>query len=86
MKDTNTKIINLVEYDPVYLPQSELTKELKELIYYNYSEQIILEPPYLKTKYNWKLTANGCVGRIPLSSEIELALQPKVDTDNIFGM
>lgn len=86
MRDANTKIISLTEYCPVYLAQSELTKEVEELIYSNYNDQIILEPPYSKTGYKWKLTANGWVGRIPLSTEIEIALIPKVDVENIFGM
>lgn len=86
MKNPEIKIVSLTEYEPVYLPQSDLTNELEEIIYSNYNNQIILEPPYSKTKYKWKLTANGWVGRIPLSPEIEVALIPKVEIENIFGM
>jgi 5-methylcytosine-specific restriction enzyme subunit McrC len=86
MRHEKTKIISLTEYNPVYLAQSDLSEEMEKLIYSSYSDQIVLEPPYSRTKYQWKLTANGWVGRIPLSSDIEVALIPKVDVENIFGM
>lgn len=80
------RLIELVEYVPLRLSREQLPDEIGELLYRRYSNQISVEFPTLKTDHNWQLTAQGWVGYIPVSSELTLALRPKVKLANLFRM
>jgi len=86
MRSGEPRRIELIEYESKKFPISEIGKEVGMMIWRNYSRQVEVEFPNPKTDEQWQLTARGWVGRIPLNSEMELYLEPKVPLENIFGM
>lgn len=80
------RIIELTEYAPKYLEREEITPAIEEALWRNYKNQVKVESPSFQTRGKWKLTAQGWVGYIPLTSEFHLALLPKVQLKNLFGM
>lgn len=83
MKYEPSKRIELAEYASLEFPGSY---ELEELLWNNYREQVELHPPSSKTNRKWILEARGWIGRIPLTSDMEIVLQPKIPIENVFGM
>lgn len=82
LKSAPTKtIIKLDEYESVQL--NSLSKlEIAKLD--NFSKKIKLE--YLYKTGQWKLTAQGWVGHIPITPKLHIAIHPKVPIMNLFGM
>lgn len=83
------KIISLTEYRPLSLTSNALTPELGAQLWQNYDQPnsiLKIDFPSPKTQNQWKLTAQGWVGYIPLSSEYGIHLKPKVELHNLFGM
>ncbi len=78
--------IELTEYTPKYLERGEITPAIEEALWRNYRNQLKVESPSFQTEGKWKLTSQGCVGHIPLTPEFHLALLPKVQLKNLFGM
>ena len=68
------------------LPAVELPPEVGQLLWRNYGRQVEVEFPNPKTEQQWRLTSQGWVGHIPLTSEFQLVLQPRVALANLFGM
>jgi 5-methylcytosine-specific restriction enzyme subunit McrC len=83
---STARIIELTEYIPRDLEREEITPEIEEALWRNYRNQVKVESPSFQTGGNWKLTAQGWVGHIPLTPEFHLALLPKVQLKNLFGM
>lgn len=79
-------IIALEEYRPRLLPREELPSAAGELLWRQYSNQVQVEFPSPATGGQWRLTAQGVVGHIPLTPELSIALLPKVPMRSIFGM
>jgi 5-methylcytosine-specific restriction enzyme subunit McrC len=79
-------IIELTEYVPKKLEREEITPVIEEALWRNYKNQVKVEPPSFQTGGKWKLTSQGWVGHIPLTPEFHLALLPKVQLKNLFGM
>lgn len=48
--------------------------------------RIRVEFPSPRTDKQWRLTAQGWVGRVPLTPDFSLTIQPKVDLANLFRM
>lgn len=48
--------------------------------------RIRVEFPSPRTDNQWRLTAQGWVGRVPLTPDFSLTIQPKVDLANLFRM
>lgn len=86
MNSTEPKRIELVEYETRRFPKTEISEELGLKIWQNYGSQISIDEPSFKNCNQWCLTANGWAGHIPLTSELEIALLPKVEIRNLFGM
>lgn len=86
MSAVSPRIIELVEYVPVFLAQSEIPYGVGEALWRNYQKQVDVEFPSPKTGNRWRLTARGWVGHIPLTSDFHLALRPKVQLGNLLGM
>lgn len=80
------RVIELVEYIPVLLAQSEIPDAVGEALWRNYEKQVAVDFPSPKTGYRWQLTARGWVGHIPLTPDFHLALRPKAQVGNILGM
>lgn len=81
-----TQSIELTEYVPRKLGRDEITPKIEEALWRNYKNQIKVEPLSFQTGGKWKLTSQGWVGHIPLTSEFHLSLLPKVQLKNLFGM
>jgi 5-methylcytosine-specific restriction enzyme subunit McrC len=80
------RIIDLTEYVPRKLEREEITPAIEEALWRNYRNQVKLESPSFQTGGKWKLTSQGWVGHIPLTPDFHLALLPKVQLTNLFGM
>lgn len=80
------KLIDLTEYQPQLVPRGEIPESVVEKLQQKYSPQVDVVLKYSKTGDFWKLTSQGWVGHIPLTTEFYLALHPKVPLQNLFGM
>ncbi|MEM7343107.1 MAG: restriction endonuclease [Chloroflexota bacterium] len=78
--------IKLTEYTPLHLPNDALSNQEAQQLWQQYRQQIAIEAPSFKTDDQWRLTAQGWVGQIPLTRQLTLVLQPKVPLDNLFRM
>ncbi|MEW5987845.1 MAG: restriction endonuclease [Chloroflexota bacterium] len=86
MEDAAYRVIALTEYEQVSLPPTALTAALGQRLWQDYGRQVVVEPPSFQTAGQWRLTAQGWVGVIPLTSERRLVLQPKVPLRNLLRM
>ena len=86
MSVVSPQIIELVEYIPVLLAHSEIPDGVGEALWRNYEKQIAVDFPSPKTGNQWRLTARGWVGHIPLTPDFHLALRPKVQLNNLLKM
>ena len=78
--------IPLIEYEPLRLPRHKISEDLGKQIYQNYKGKIEIEFPSPKTDDQWELHSEGWVGNIPLTDQLSLSIQPKVEIINIFRM
>jgi len=83
---STARIIELTEYVPKKLEREEITPEIEEALWRNCEKKVKVESPSFQTGGKWKLTSQGWVGYIPLTPEFHLALLPKVQLKNLFGM
>jgi 5-methylcytosine-specific restriction enzyme subunit McrC len=81
-----SRIIELTEYDSRFFPRAEISEEVGEFLWRDYSQQVIVDFPSPKTGGQWKLTAQGWVGYLPLPEGRGLALQPRVELSSLFRM
>lgn len=79
-------IISLTEYEPTSLPPERLPLEVGERLWRTYGAQIAVDFPSIKSGGQWRLTPQGWVGHIPLTSEYHVVLQPKVALGSLFRM
>ena len=86
MKPANLKILEITEYQPHFFSREEISQEVGIILYEKYQSQVNVEFPSHKTRYQWKLIAQGYVGYIPLNSDLGLKINPKVPIKNLFGM
>lgn len=86
MNLTQATIVPLTEYVPSNLGRAEISEADAELLWRNYGSQITVESPSFKTNYHWRLTSQGWVGHIPLTTALHFVLQPRVELSNLFRM
>lgn len=86
MSRVSPRIIELVEYNPKLLARSEIPDAVGEALWRNYKKQVSVKFPSPKTGNQWRLTAQGWVGHIPLTSDFHFALRPKVTVGNLLRM
>ena len=86
MSVTSPQIIELTEYVSKLLPRALLPDAVGEMLWRDYSTQVKVDFPSPKTGDCWRLTAQGWVGHIPLTSDFHIALRPKVKLGNIVQM
>lgn len=80
------KIIELIEYETLSLPENEFPEDLAKALHSSFGSQVIVEPPSFLNNRSWKLTSQGWVGYIPLVENLHLSLAPKVPVANLFRM
>ncbi len=85
MPDRAAEVVELTEYEAKLFPRGRID-ELEQVLVENYRDQIDVEPPGYRTGGQWRLTAKGWVGYIPLGAEFGLRLTPKVEIGNLFRM
>lgn len=82
------RVIELFEYEPQEKTREELPVDAAQLIRDNYNGKVSIEPTSFHPSASWRISSEGWVGYIPLTSELGLRLQPKrgITITNIFGM
>jgi 5-methylcytosine-specific restriction enzyme subunit McrC len=86
MIESRPKIIELTEYTPIRFPPRDISPLIGEMLWRNYGAQVAVDFPSPITDGQWQLTSQGWVGFIPLTPELGISLQPKVELKNLFGM
>lgn len=76
----------LVEQQAIHLPPDALDTTTAALLHRHYARQIEVEPPSFKTGNQWRLTAQGWAGWLPLTSKVGFVIQPKVPLLTLFRM
>lgn len=80
------KILKLTEYQTQSFIRDEIPDPIAEKIWRAHSAQVAVEWPTVATNHEWRLTAQGWVGFLPISPEFGLSLQPKVPLSSLFAM
>lgn len=78
--------ITLTEYEPCLLDKSTLSEAEGQLLLRRYNKHLKIEFPTPVTDDKWRLTSQGWVGYIPLTSELSISILPKVPISNLFRM
>lgn len=86
MTGVNPQPIELAEYETKALAAHALPPQVGELLWRRYAAQIHIEPPTFLNGQQWRLTAQGWVGHIPLPDGLTLSLRPKLPLSSLFGM
>ena len=76
----------LTEYIPEEFAREEIPDAVGEALWRNYGEKVQVEFPSPATEGNWRLTAQGWVGYIPVTPEFGFRIEPKVELANLFRM
>ncbi len=79
-------VYTLAEYEPLALPPTALSDQAAAALWQRYRSQVEVEPPSFKTDGQWRLTAQGWAGYLPVTRSLGLLLQPKVALRDLFGM
>ncbi len=86
MTPTLPKSITLTEYNPAFFAPQEFPEAIAEFLYREHHHKLDVEWPSPKTDRKWRLTPQGWVGHIPVTSEFRVIIQPKVTIGNLFRM
>ncbi|WP_339909876.1 McrC family protein [Symmachiella dynata] len=86
MSTSPLKVFKLREYHPSVFRKNEISAEIGEAIWQQYRHLIDVDFPSPKTEGQWRLTAKGWIGQIPLPPYHRIVLQPKVPLGNVFRM
>ena len=79
-------VVELVEYQTATLPHNAFSDESALRLRSKFRDQVDVEPPSLFNGNSWRITSQGWVGQIPMSSQFEFRLQPKTPLGSLFGM
>ena len=83
---TTLLLKTLVEHVPTSYGRDEIPDSLGELLWQRFSDKVTVEFPSPKTDMRWRLTSEGWVGYLPVSSTFVLQIEPKVQLHNLFRM
>ncbi|MFO8056561.1 MAG: restriction endonuclease [bacterium] len=78
--------LELMEYEPRFFPSEMIPEHVGKLIWQNHSSKVDINFPSPVTDNQWKLTAQGRVGLIPINDEFSITIQPKVQLSKLFRM
>lgn len=76
------KILELTEYQSSFIANEKLPESLVNKLEQNYQNYVKI----IRTKNQWKLTAQGWVGFIPITPNFCIQIKPKVPIKNLFYM
>lgn len=82
-------MIELTEFESKYFAPGAFPAAIGEMLWREYDakgNRLRVEFPNPGTDYRWRLTAQGWVGRVPLASDLNLTIHPKVALKNLFRM
>jgi 5-methylcytosine-specific restriction enzyme subunit McrC len=79
-------VIELREFEPRTVPINQIRAIDAERLWRQFGNAVRVEFPSPATQNQWRLTALGVVGHLPVSPSLQLALQPKVPLSNLFRM
>ncbi len=85
-KMTATTLLELTEYQSRLLPPDALTDKLAQTLLRDYAQFVTLDWPSPRTGGQWRLTAGGWVGYLPVARDFTIALRPKVPLRNLFRL
>ena len=85
-REESQAVLHLTEYRTATYAQHAIRETAAQLLDRDYGSQVAVEPPSWKTGDQWRLTSQGWVGYIPLTPELGLVLEPKVELGNLFRM
>ena len=89
LKEVEPGLIELTEFESKYFAESAIPAAVGEMLWREYDakgNRLRVEFPSPSTAYQWRLTAQGWVGRVPLSSGLSLTIYPKSALKNLFRM
>lgn len=78
--------LELVEEEATVFPQTKLTHSDASAIVSKCAHYLKLDSIFQDQELNWRLSAGGWVGYIPVSSELAIRIRHKVPLRNIFSM
>jgi 5-methylcytosine-specific restriction enzyme subunit McrC len=78
--------LELIEYEPLELGAHQLSVSEAEAIYKAGDKKVSVESPGPQTDGMWRIVSNGWVGFLPVSPELGVSLQPRVELGNLFRM
>ncbi len=76
--------IDLIEHSSAYLEDGWITPEIEVQIHRHYRELIRLEAPCYGNQHQWKISALGQIGMIPLALDRTLRIHPKTPIQHIW--
>jgi 5-methylcytosine-specific restriction enzyme subunit McrC len=83
---TPHRTVSLVEHESIHLTRDEMTREEGEGLWRKYADQVEVTFPSPVTSDNWRLSAKGWVGHLPVSEGFAVEVKPKVGVHNLFRM
>lgn len=86
MHGRSRRTIELRAYTAVDLPPSALTTSEGEAIWHSYGHLVDVAFPSPQTQHQWRLTAQGWVGHLPISDTLHLLIQPRLPLSNLWRM
>ena len=76
----------LVEFVPQVMSPGRISDEIEQILCERYAKQVKVEAPCFRTGHQWRLTAKGWAGYLPVTQDFSLRLLPKVEIGNLFRM
>jgi 5-methylcytosine-specific restriction enzyme subunit McrC len=80
------RVIELTEETPSMLAPTELTQDEALAVHKRFGVQVAVGFPTVLTENRFELRPSGCVGQLPVSSDLLIRITPKIPIANIFGM
>lgn len=78
--------IHLKERETISLPESTLTPSQATHLASSYAPEITLTAPSILNDNRWQITTKDTIGIIPLNSQTQLHIHPKIPIQNIFTL
>ncbi len=78
--------LHLTEYAPITLPAAAISTEIGSFIHEKYGRYIDIVFPSPRTQNQWRLTALGWVGHLPLPQQGQITIHTKVPVSNLWDM
>lgn len=86
LKNNGILTIVLKEYLPATFDTHQISEVAGEMLWHKYGNQIDVDFPSPKTGGRWILKSKGWVGHIPINSDLNITLSPKIPLSNLFRM